>query len=376
MKQKHSVTVPGLGITFSTGTYAALANGAVNVCVGETNVFVTACIAQGTKPGQDWFPLTVDYREKYAAAGRFPGGYFKREGRPSEKEILTSRLCDRPCRPLFPEGLLNEVQIIGQLMSADQINESDIPMVNGASAALAISDILWNGPIGCVRVALIDGQFVANPTIEQMYSSSLDLIYVGTKANMLMIEGSADQLPEEEFIKALEFGHQAIQPIIAAIEELKTLAGKAKATFPLVGATPEARAIIEEVVPTERLVAAIFGKEKAERSLGVKMLKEEAKVALTARLGEGKFTDVDLNVVFEDLQYKAYRKNVLEKGVRADGRDAKSLRPLHAEVGVLPRVHGSATFQRGDTQNIAIATLGPTKEAQDMDGLTGGATSK
>jgi polyribonucleotide nucleotidyltransferase len=376
MKQKHSVTVPGLGITFSTGTYANLANGAVNVSVGETNVFVTACIAQITKPGQDWFPLTVDYREKYAAAGRFPGGYFKREGRPSEKEILTSRLCDRPCRPLFPEGLLNEVQIIGQLMSADQLNESDIPMVNGASAALAISDIPWNGPIGCVRVAMIDGNFVANPTIEQMFTSSLDLIYVGTKKDMLMIEGSADQLPEEDFIRALEFGHQAIQPIITAIEELQQLAGKAKSKFPLVGATAEARAIIERVVPTERLVDAIFGKEKAQRSLGVKMLKEEAKVALTAELGEGKFTDVDLNVVFEDLQYKAYRKNVLEKGVRADGRDAKSLRKLHAEVGVLPRVHGSATFQRGDTQNIAITTLGPTKEAQDMDGLTGGATSK
>ena len=376
MQQKHSVTVPGLGITFSTGTYAKLANGAVNVCVGETNVFVTATIAQSTKPGQDWFPLTVDYREKYAAAGRFPGGYFKREGRPSEKEILTSRLCDRPCRPLFPEGLLNEVQIIGQLMSADQINESDIPMVNGASAALAISDIPWHGPIGCVRVGLIDGQFVANPNIEQMYGSSLDLIYVGTKTNMLMIEGSADQLPEEEFVKALEFGHQAIQPIITAIEELKAIAGKAKSKFPLVGATAEARAIIERVVPTERVIAAIFGKEKAERSLGIKMLKEEAKVALVAELGEGKFTDVDLNVVFEDIQYKAYRKNVLEKGVRADGRDAKSLRPLHAQVGVLPRVHGSATFQRGDTQNIALTTLGPTKEAQDMDGLTGGATSK
>ncbi len=376
MKQKHSVTVPGLGITFSTGTYAGLANGAVNVCVGETNVFVTACIAQGTKPGQDFFPLTVDYREKYAAAGRFPGGYFKREGRPSEKEILTSRLCDRPCRPLFPEGLLNEVQIIGQLMSADQLNEADIPMVNGASAALAISNIPWHGPIGCVRVALIEGQFVANPTIEQMYASSLDLIYVGTKKDMLMIEGSADQLPEEEFIKALEFGHQAIQPIIAAIEELVTLAGKPKSVFPLVGATAEARAIIERVVPTERIVAAIFGKEKAERSAGVKALKEEAKAALLAELGEGKFTDVDLAVVFEDLQYKAYRKNVLEKGVRADHRGQKDLRPLHAEVGVLPRVHGSATFQRGDTQNIAIATLGPTKEAQEMDGLTGGATSK
>jgi polyribonucleotide nucleotidyltransferase len=376
MNQKHNVTVPGLGITFSTGTYAGLANGAVNVTVGETNVFVTACIASTTKPGQDWFPLTVDYREKYAAAGRFPGGYFKREGRPSEKEILTSRLCDRPCRPLFPEGLLNEVQIIGQLMSADLVHESDISMVNGASAALAISDIPWNGPIGCVRVGLIDGNFVANPTIEQMYSSSLDLIYVGTKANMLMIEGSADQLPEEEFIKALEFGHNAIQPIIAAIEELQRMAGKPKATFPLVGATPEARAIIEEVVPTQRIIDAIFGKEKAQRSLAVKMLKEEAKVALAARLGEGKFSDVDLNVVFEDLQYKAYRKNVLEKGVRADGRDAKSLRPISASVGVLPRVHGSATFQRGDTQNIALTTLGPTKEAQEMDGLTGGATSK
>jgi polyribonucleotide nucleotidyltransferase len=376
MQQKHSVTVPGLGITFSTGTYAKFANGAVNVSVGETNVFVTATIAQTTKPGQDWFPLTVDYREKYAAAGRVPGGDFKRECRPSEKEIITSRLCDRPCRPLFPEGLLNEVQIIGQLFSADQMNEADIPMVNGASAALAISDIPWHGPIGCVRVAMIDGNFVANPTIEQMYSSSLDLIYVGTKKDMLMIEGSADQLPEEDFIRALEFGHTAIQPIITAIEELVAMAGKPKSKFPLVGATPEARAIIERVIPTETLVAAIFGKEKAERSLAVKMLKEEAKVALTAELGEGKFTEVDLNVVFEDLQYKAYRKNVLEKGVRADGRGQKDLRPLHAAVGVLPRVHGSATFQRGDTQNIAITTLGPTKEAQEMDGLTGGATSK
>ncbi len=376
MKQKHNVTVPGLGLTFSTGTYASLAGGAVNVSVGETNVFVTACAATTMRPGQDFFPLTVDYRDKYSAAGRFPGGYFKREGRPTEREILISRLCDRPCRPLFPEGFLNEVQIIGQLMSADQIHESDISMVNGASAALAISDIPWNGPIAAVRVALIDGQFVANPTIEQMFASSLDLIYVGSRQNMLMIEGSADQLPEEEFIKALEFGQNAIQPIITAIEELVKLAGKPKKTFALVGATPEARAIIERIVPTERLIEAIFGKEKAERSNAVKLLKDEAKAALTAELGEGKFTDVDLNVVFEDLQYKAYRKNVLEKGVRADGRDAKTLRALHSEVGVLPRVHGSATFQRGDTQNIAIVTLGPTKEAQDMDGLTGGATSK
>src|SRR5688572_23042955 len=253
MNQKHNVTVPGLNLTFSAGSIAQLAGGAVNVNVGETNVFVTACAAQTMRPGQDFFPLTCDYRDKYAAAGRFPGGYFKREGRPSEKEILTSRLCDRPCRPLFPEGFLNEVQIIGQLFSADQINDSDIPMVNGASAALAISDIPWNGPIAAVRVGLIDGKFVANPTIEQMYSSALDLIYVGTEKDMLMIEGSADQIPEEEFIKALEFGHKSIQPILAAIKELVSLAGKPKATFPLVGATPEARAIIEKTVPAERI---------------------------------------------------------------------------------------------------------------------------
>jgi polyribonucleotide nucleotidyltransferase len=376
MNQKYTVTVPELGITFSTGSIAQLANGAVNVQVGETNVFVTACVAQTMRPGQDFFPLTVDYREKYSAAGRFPGGYFKREGRPSEKEILTSRLCDRPCRPLFPEGFLNEVQIIGQLLSADQQNESDISMVNGASAALAISDIPWNGPIAAVRVAEIDGQFVANPTIEQMFSSTLDLIYVGNEKDMLMIEGSADQIPEERFVEALAFGHQSIQPIIKAIKELVAQCGKPKATFALVGATPEARAIIERVVPDSRIAEAIFGKEKAARGAAVKVLKEEAKAALTAELGEGKFTDVDLNVVFEDLQYKAYRKTVLEKGIRADGRGQKDIRPLNAQVGVLPRVHGSAMFQRGDTQNIAITTLGPTKEAQDLDALTGGAKSK
>src|ERR1035437_7510563 len=330
MNQKHSVNVPEYGISISTGSIGKLANGAVNVTTGETNVFVAATVAATTKPGQDWFPLTVDYREKYHAAGRFPGGYFKREGRPTEKEILTSRLCDRPCRPLFPEGFLNEVQVIGILLSADQKNESDIAMVNGASAALAISDIPWNGPIAASRIGLIDGQFVANPTIEQMFSSSLDLIYVGNEKDMLMIEGSADQITEERFVEALAFGQQAIQPIIKAIKELVAIAGKPKATFALVGATPEARAIIERVVPAERLATAIFGKEKAARAAAVKLLKEEAKVALTAELGADKFTDVDLNVVFEDLQYKAYRATVLANGIRSDKRDAKTLRPLNS----------------------------------------------
>jgi polyribonucleotide nucleotidyltransferase len=375
MNQKHIITVPEYGIKFSTGSMAKLSNGSVNVTVGETNVFVAVTISSTTKPGQDWFPLTVDYREKYAAAGRFPGGYFKREGRPSEKEILTSRLCDRPCRPLFPAGLLNEVQIVGLLLSADQKNESDIAMVNGASAALAISDIPWNGPIGASRIGLIDGQFVANPTIEQMFSSSLDLIYVGNETDMLMIEGSADQLPEDQFIAALEFAHKAIQPIIKGIKELVAIAGKPKATFPLVGASPAARAIIERIAGP-KIPDAIFGKEKNVRTANMKAIKDETKAALIAELGEGKFTDVDLNVVFEDLQYTVYRKTVLERGVRSDGRDAKSLRQISCEVGVLPMVHGSAVFERGDTQGLVITTLGPTKEAQDMDGLTGGSTSK
>jgi polyribonucleotide nucleotidyltransferase len=375
MNQKHSVTVPELGIQFATGTLAKFANGAVTVTVGETTVFVSATVASTMRPGQDFFPLTVDYREKYAAAGRFPGGFFKREGRPSEKEILTSRLCDRPCRPLFPTGFLNEVQIIGILLSADQAHESDISMVNGASAALAISDIPWDGPIAALRIGQIDGKFVANPTIEQMFQSNLDLIYVGNEKDMLMIEGSADQLPEARFIEALEFAHLAIQPVIKAIKELVAVAGKPKAVFPLHTAKPEARAIIERVAGP-KMTEAIFGKEKQVRQANVDALKTEAKAALLAELGEGKFTDADVNIVFEDLQYTAYRHSVLEKGVRADQRDATSLRPISCEVGVLPRVHGSGLFQRGDTQGLVLTTLGPTKEAQELDALTGGAKSK
>jgi len=375
MNQKHTVTIPEYGLTIATGSLARLASGAVTVTCGETVVFVAASVASTMRPGQDFFPLTVDYREKYAAAGRFPGGYFKREGRPSEKEILTSRLCDRPCRPLFPEGFLNEVQIIGLLLSADQANESDIAMVNGASAALAISDIPWNGPIAAVRVGQVDDKFVVNPTIEQMFSSTLDLIYVGNEKDMLMIEGSADQIPEERFIEALAFAHEAIQPVIKAIKDLVAVAGKPKAKFELVAAKPAARAIIERVAGP-KISEAIFGKERAVRTANINALKEEAKAALVAELGEGGFADHELTVVFEDLQYKAYRHTVLERGVRADNRDAKTLRPISCEVGVLPRVHGSAIFERGDTQGLVITTLGPTKEAQDMDGLTGGATSK
>ena len=369
MNQKHIVTIPEYGISIAAGSIAKLANGAVTVTTGETTVFVAASAATTMRPGQDFFPLTVDYREKYSAAGRFPGGYFKREGRPSEKEILTSRLCDRPCRPLFPEGFLNEVQIIGLLLSADQIHEADISMLNGASAALSISDIPWNGPIAAARIGQVDGQFVVNPTIEQMFASSLDLIYVGTEKDMLMIEGSADQIPEDRFIEALAFAHEAIQPIIRAIKELTALTGKKKSHFDLMTAKPATRAIIERVA-ADKISDAIFGKEKAIRSGNVKKLKEEAKAALVAELGVGNFADHELGVVFEELQYNAYRQTVLEGGLRSDGRDAKSLRQITWPDGGPPRVHGSAVFERGDTQGLVITTpRGRPRRPRDMDGL-------
>ena len=239
MNQKYGVEVEDLGIKITTGSMAKQANGAVTISLGETTLLVTATAAASLREGQDFFPLTVDYRETFSAAGRFPGGYFKREGRPSEKEILTSRLCDRPLRPLFPKGFMNEVQVIGLLLSTDQINDPDILMVNGASAAMLISDIPWNGPVGCVRIGEIDGEFVTNPNHEQMLDSTLDLIYVGNEKEMMMIEGSAEQCPEERFIEALEFAQVQIQKIIKAQRELAALCAKEKREFPLVVVKPE-----------------------------------------------------------------------------------------------------------------------------------------
>lgn len=374
MIQKHSVTIEDLNMTISTGDLAQLASGSVTITVGETTVFVSATAASTVREGQDWFPLTVDYREKYAAAGRIPGGYFKREARPTEKEILTSRLCDRPCRPLFPKGFLNEVQIIGFLLSTDKTNEPDISMVNGASAALAISDIPWNGPIGAVRVGRIDGEFVANPTLEEQYASELDLIYVGTKTDMLMIEGSAAQLPEDDFIAALEFAHQAIQPIIAGIEELVTMAGKEKSEFPLVVLKPEVKELVEGLVGEGINEAARLG-DKQERNAKMDELKAEAEAALVEKLGDD-FNPAQLSMAMEEMQEVAYRAPILESQTRSGGRGPDELRELKSEVGLLPRVHGSALFARGETQALVFATLGPTNEAQRLDAVTGGPESK
>ncbi|MEY4086217.1 MAG: hypothetical protein RLZZ405_405, partial [Verrucomicrobiota bacterium] len=377
MKQKHSVTIEELGITISTGSIARLANGAVTISKGETTLFVSATAAEDLRsPDQDFFPLTVDYREKFAAAGRFPGSYFRREGKPSDKEILTSRLCDRPLRPLFPEGFLNEVQVIGLLLSADQINDSDILMVNGASAALLCSDIPWNGPIAGVRVGRIEGRFVINPTHEEQYNSDLDLIYVGNEHDMMMIEGSADQLPEADFIAALEYAQKAIQPIIAAQRKLAAMYSKTKRVFPLVVCEPKALAICERVAAEgDQLKKAIFLASKKERGDAVKAVIEKAKAACKAELGDV-FDARQIKMAFEKLQEKVYRNAIIQTGERADGRTPKDLRPISCEVDVLPRVHGSSLFQRGETQGLVLATLGTSKDAQEVDAITGGPSKR
>ena len=377
MKQKHSVTIEELGITINTGSIARLANGAVTISKGETTLFVSATAAEDLRsPDQDFFPLTVDYREKFAAGGRFPGSYFRREGKPSDKEVLTSRLCDRPLRPLFPEGFLNEVQVIGLLLSADLVNDADVLMVNGASAALLCSDIPWNGPIAGIRLGRINGEFVVNPTHEQQYESDLDLIYVGNETDMMMIEGSADQLPETDFIAALEYSQKAIQPIIAAQRKLASMYSKTKRVFPLVVCEPKALAICERVAAEgEQLKKAIFLASKKERGDAVKIVVEKAKAACKAELGDV-FDSRQIKMAFEKLQEKVYRNAIIQSGERADGRAPKDLRPISCEVDVLPRVHGCSLFQRGETQGLVLATLGTSKDAQEVDAITGGPSKR
>jgi polyribonucleotide nucleotidyltransferase len=374
MNQKHNVTAEKLGIQISSGTLAGLAGGAVTISQGETSLFVSATAAATLRPGQDFFPLTVDYREKFTAAGRFPGGYFKREGRPSEKEILTSRLCDRPLRPLFPKGFLNEVQVIGYLLSTDQINEADVLMVNGASAALMISDIPWDGPVGCVRLGEIDGEFVVNPTNEQMYDSTLDLIYVGSEKEMMMIEGSADQIPEDRFVAALEYAQEAIQDIIGAQRQLAELCAKQKKEFELCKVPDEVLALCREITGN-RMDEAIFAPSKQERQEAVDVIKQEASAACEEKFGE-EFDPDHVKMAFEIIQEEVYRDNILQKGKRADGRGPSDLREISCETGVVPRVHGSAIFTRGETQSLVMTTLGTSRDVQELDGLTGGATAK
>ena len=363
----------GTPIIIETGKLAKLADGAVTVRCGETIILVTAVSATKIKEGQDWFPLSVEYREKAAAVGRFPGGYFKREGRPTEKEVLTARMTDRPLRPLFPKGYLYDTQIVGTLMSADGQNDPDMLSINGASAALMVSDIPFAGPVGAVRVGRIGGQFIANPTHAQRAESDLDLVYVGTEKEVIMIEGAGNEIPEADFIKALEFGHIEAVKLCVAQKELAAKVNKAKREMPLFTVKDEVMEVAYEVAGS-RIEAALYTPSKVARSKAVNALKDEVGTAIKAKFPEA--TPFEISQAFDYLQKKAFRVAILDRKSRCDGRGLGDLRQLSAETGLLPRSHGSALFSRGETQALCLLTLATTQEAQDMDGYTGGETSK
>ena len=363
----------GRRLVLETGQIARQADGAVLATYGETTVLCTAVAVKSAKPGQDFFPLTVNYQEKTFAAGKIPGGFFKREGRPSEKETLVSRLIDRPLRPLFPQGYFYDTQIISILLSADGENDPDILAMNGASAALCVSDIPFAGPIGAVRVGRVKGEFVANPTHTQRAESDLDLIYVGTENDVIMIEGSARELPEAEFVKALEFAHGHAREMIRVQKELAAMAGKPKREPQLLQVNQELLDIAYRVAG-DRIVAALYTEGKVARAKAVEALREEVKTAILEKYPE---TDpFSISQAFDYVQKKAFRVSILEKQKRVDGRGYQDLRPIGCEVSVLPRAHGSAIFQRGETQAMALATLAPIEEAQMLDAYGGGEQSK
>ncbi|HMV06998.1 MAG TPA: polyribonucleotide nucleotidyltransferase [Accumulibacter sp.] len=355
-------------VTLETGEIARQASGAVLVSMEDTVVLVTVVGNRTGKPGQDFFPLTVDYVEKTYAAGRIPGGFFKREGRPSEKETLTSRLIDRPLRPLFPEGFYHEVQIVAMVMSLNPEIDPDIPAMIGASAALTISGIPFDGPIGAARVGYIDGQYVLNPTAGQLANSQLDLVVAGTQAAVLMVESEAQQLPEEVMLGAVVFGHQQMQAAIAVINELADEAGKPEWEWT---PAPRDEAVHEKLnqLVTADLQEAYGITSKQLRSQRLKEISTNAVNALTS--DEGAPDASTLRNMIADAEAKIVRGRILAGEPRIDGRDTRTVRPIAIRTGVLPRAHGSSLFTRGETQAIVVATLGTGRDEQIIDALSG-----
>src|ERR1039457_5945911 len=375
MSEKVIAPVGDKQLIIETGKLAKQADGAVTVQLGETMVLVAAVAATKAKEGQEFFPLTGDYREKAAAAGKFPGGYFKREGRPTEKEILTCRLTDRPIRPLFPKGWYNEVQVQTVVLSADGENDPDILSIIGASAALMVSDIPWAGPLGAVRVGRVGGKFIANPTHTEMLESDLDLVYVGNANDIVMYEGAAKEISETDFNAALKFGQEAIQPIIALQKELVAKVGKKKREITLNMASDEVLAEAKKLAG-DRFVPALLTPGKLAREAACKAIQDEVGAKLVEKFGAEKVTPFIVKDAFYYIQKEAVRKLILESGKRLDGRAFDVVRPISSEVGILPRAHGSALFARGETQAITLATLGTGDDTQEFDSYTGGGSEK
>ena len=360
----------------STGKVAKLANGSCLVRLGDTIVLTAAC-SGAPREGTDFFPLQVDYREKYSAAGKFPGGYIKREGRPTDKEILTMRMTDRPIRPLFPEGFFDEVQVYGLVLSYDGEHDADTLFMLGASAALCLSDLPYQGPVGAVRVGYIDGQFIANPTVEEMKKSEIELVYSGKEAQVIMIEGEAKECSEKLLADAMYFANDIIKRQCAAQRELAEKAGRTKKTPELHLVPAEVMAAIEESCGATLEDAAFLpGKEERGKALDVVLAKvlEDLKPKFEETLGED--FEFIVKMGFDKRVQKAVRSAILDKHKRMDGRGITDIRPLSAEVGVLPVVHGTGLFQRGETQALVVATLGGPQDAQEYDNVCGSNDSK
>ena len=360
-------------VTLETGEIARQASGAVMVSIEDTVVLATVVARKDAKPGQDFFPLTVDYVEKTYAAGRIPGGFFKREGRPSEKETLTSRLIDRPIRPLFPEGYMNEVQIIIHVLSVNPEIDPDIAAMIGASAALCVAGLPFNGPIGAARVGYIDGQYVLNPTVSQLVGSQMNLVVAGTEAAVLMVESEAKQLSEEIMLGAVVYGHEQMKTVIDAIHDLVRDGGKPEVEW---SPAPKNEALIARVThfADAKLREAYQTKDKQARTTKLKSASAEVVAALAAEaasVGGVAPDSVDVGNIMFDLEAKIVRSQILDGEPRIDGRDTRTVRPISIRTGVLPRTHGSALFTRGETQALVIATLGTARDEQKIDALMG-----
>ena len=367
MKESITFSYGKHQVTLESGEIARQADGAVMVHMEGTVVLVTAVAKKTVAEGQDFFPLTVDYQEKSYAAGRIPGGYFRREGRPSENETLVSRLIDRPLRPLFPEGFFNEVQVIASVMSVNPDVNPDIPAMIGASAAIALSGVPFNGPIGAARVGYKNGAYLLNPSDKELQTSDLDLVVAGTAGAVLMVESQANELPEDIMLGAVMYGHEQMQVVINAIRELAAKAGKPAWDWQ---PAPADEALIAKVreLAHDKLVAAYQIADKQERQAAVAAIHEEAQTALVSEDG---WTDTAVGNTVHDLEYRVVRDRILAKEPRIDGRDTVTVRPITIRTGVLPRVHGSALFTRGETQALVVATLGTGRDAQIIDALTG-----
>jgi polyribonucleotide nucleotidyltransferase len=357
----------GRRLRLETGRVAKQADGAVWASYADTVVLATAVASQNAKPGVDFLPLTVDYQEKAYAAGKIPGGYFKREGRPSEKEVLTSRLIDRPLRPLFPDGYYNETQVIASVLSADKTGTSDVIGITAASAALAVSSIPFGGPVAGVKIGRVDGRLVVNPDLDLLERSDLHLVVAGTADAVMMVEAGANELPEATMLEAIQLAHDEIKKIVAKILELQRLAGKQKRVVAAEEIDATLAADVRAMVAAPIREAILIPNKTARQERLDQVLGEAVEKFKT----DDPHRERHVRLTFHSLEYTEVRSMILERGVRADGRGPSDIRPITCEVGVLPRTHGSALFTRGETQSLAVVTLGTTEDEQRIDALEG-----